>query len=48
MAMRLAASSYSKILSCLQGGLSVMRVRVPYGIWARMDSAETVSDIVVN
>ena len=29
-------------------GLPVIWVRVPYGIWARMDSAKIVSDIVVD
>ncbi len=45
MAMRLAASLFSRIQSCLQVGSPVMRVRVPWGIWALMNSAETVSAI---
>ncbi len=35
-------------LKLLWVGLPVMQVRVPYGIWAQMDSAEIVSDIVVD
>ncbi len=48
MAMRLAASSFSRILRSLCVGSSLMRVRVAWGIWARMESAENMSDMVVS
>ncbi len=48
MAMRLAASSFSRILRSLCVGSPLMRVTVAWGIWARMESAETVSDMVVS
>ncbi len=46
MAIRLAASFFSRILRSLCVGSLLMRVRVAWGIWAQMESAETVSDTV--
>ncbi len=40
--------SLFKNLELFVGGFATMRMRVPYGIWARMDSAETVSYIIVD
>jgi hypothetical protein len=46
MAVRLAASSFLRILRSLCVGSPLMRVRVAWGISAQMESAETVSDMV--
>ncbi len=47
MAMRLAVSSFSRILRSLCVGSLLMRMRVALGIWARKESVETVSNMVV-
>lgn len=38
--MRLAVSSFSRILCCLWVGSPAMRVRVPCGIWARTEVSD--------
>jgi hypothetical protein len=44
--MRLAASSFSRILRSLCVGSPLMHVRVAWGIWAQMELAKTVFDMV--